>query len=219
MKEQLKLMAEKNVHLETSLNEVKEKNQNLQHEIDQINVTSNNRLRTLQDSLSDKTNEVNLLKERLDIKTKEHQACKKELNETKNQLYYKHLALDGIIKSNIKLQEQHAAAVLAISSKQSVKKSSTSQTAVSRADDVSKLNIKQSTTLACADGKKMNKATQQTAVSLQTNETDVSVTALKNGGSQPNDDVAMTITLVAQKDSPNNKKQNRRRRRNKKRFE
>ena len=102
MKEQLKLMVEKNVHLETLLNEEKVKNYDLHQEIDHVNATSAAKLKivedslsdktneieflkeeanktsgkfeTLRDSLSDKTNEVQLLNEQLDIQAKDHQA-------------------------------------------------------------------------------------------------------------------------------------------------
>ena len=124
LKKQLKLMAEKNVHLETSLDEEKVKNRDLQQEIDHVNATStaklkvvedslynktnqveflkkeasttSSKLKSLEDSLSRKTNEVDHLNKQMDIQAKDHQACKKELIATKNQLFYKHLALDGV---------------------------------------------------------------------------------------------------------------------------
>ena len=105
LKEKFKLMEEKNARLEISLKKEKEKNRDLQQQIE-FDLTTTDKVKILQDSLSGKTNEVNHLKEKFDLQKKEHQACKKELNATKNQLHYKHLALDGIIKSNIKLQEQ-----------------------------------------------------------------------------------------------------------------
>ena len=107
LKEKLKLMEEKNSRLEISLKKEKEKNRDLKQQIEfDLTTTTTDKVKILRDSLSGKTNEVDHLKEKFDLQKKEHQACKKELNATKNQLHYKHLALDGIIKSNIKLQEQ-----------------------------------------------------------------------------------------------------------------
>ena len=139
---------------------------------------------------------------------------------TKNQLYYKHLALDGVIKSNIKLQEQLATAVNISCDKQIIKQDSASQTSVSSVDEVSKSISrlqKQSTGLACVDKQNMKKTARDTAVSLQTH--DASVFTIKNAGCEKSNDAGALTTSTGQTNSPNNKKQNKRRRRNKKRFE
>ena len=248
LKKQLKLMAEKNVHLETSLDEEKVKNHDLQQEIDHVNATSTAKLKVVEDSLYDKTNEVEFLKKeasttssklksledslsrktnevdhmnkQMDIQAKDHQACKKELIATKNQLFYKHLALDGVIKSNIKLQEQLATAVNIASDKQIVKQNSSSQTSVSGVDEVSKSNSrlqKQSTDLACVDKQNMKKTARDTVVSLQTHDT--SVFTVKDAGCEKSNDAGPLTTSTGQTKGPNNKKQNKHRRRNKKRFE
>ena len=250
LKKQLKLMAEKNVHLETSLDEEKVKNHDLQQEIDHVNATStaklkvvedslydktnqveflkkeasttSSKLKSLEDSLSRKTNEVDHLNKQMDIQAKDHQACKKELIATKNQLFYKHLALDGVIKSNIKLLEQLATAVniASASDTQIVKQNSSSQTSVSGVDENSKLNSrlqKQSTDLACVDKQNMKKTARDTVVSLQTHDT--SVFAVKDAGCEKSNDAGRLTTSTGQTKGPNNKKQNKRGRRNKKRFE
>ena len=137
LKEKLKLMEEKNARLEISLKKEKEKNRDLQQQIEfDLTTTTTDKVKILRDSLSGKTKEVDHLKEKFDLQKKEHQACKKELNATKNQLHYKHLALDGIIKSNIKLQEQ----LLVVGNGQHAVKVSVCQTTVclqTDADDIS----------------------------------------------------------------------------------
>ena len=126
LKAKLKLMEEHNIHLEISSKKEEKKSQDLEAQEIDSNEETEQRLKQLQDSLSGKTNEVDQLKEQLDLQRREHRTCKKELNATKNQLYYKHLALDGVIKSNIKLQEQ----LVVEQQKEKVMEKSASQTAV-----------------------------------------------------------------------------------------
>ena len=246
LKEHLNLLAEKNVHLEASLDEMKVKNHNLQQKIDHVNATTvdkmkivekslsgktkeiivlkeeadmtSDKLKTLQDSLSGKTNEVNLLKEQLDVKAKDHQACKKELNELKNQLYYKHLALDGVIKSNIKLQEQLASTVVIAASEQILTESSFIRKTVSvlktDPDEVIKSHNKQEELVTTFEWNINDKTTSnQTAVSLKTNDAN----SLPAGRDNSND--AATTNPAGRSNGPNNKKQNKRGRRNKKRLQ
>ena len=238
LKEHLNLLAEKNVHLEASLDEMKVKNHNLQQKIDHVNATTvdkmkivekslsgktkeinvlkkeagmtSDNLKTLQDSLSGKTNEVNLLKEQLDVKAKDHRACKKELNELKNQLYYKHLALDGVIKSNIKLKEHLASTVVIAASKQILTESSFTR----KTDDVIKSHNKQEELVTTFERNINDKTTaNQTAVSLKTND----ASSLPVGRDKSNE--AATTTPAGRLNGPNKKKQNKRGRRNKKRLQ
>lgn len=113
LKIQLRMAEEKNSQIEISFHEMKEKNTNLQQHIVELNEEkeTDKTMRLLQDLLSSKTNQLLKLQERFDMQSEQYQTCQKELNEVKNQLYYKRLALDGIIKSNIKLQEQLDASV------------------------------------------------------------------------------------------------------------
>ena len=109
LKMKLRMSVEKSSQMEITLNEMKVKNTNLQQRIIQLNEKekeTDKTVKLLQNSLSSKTNELLQLKEKFNVQCAQHQTCQKELNETKNQLHYKHLALDGIIKSSIKLQER-----------------------------------------------------------------------------------------------------------------
>ena len=246
LKKQLKLMAEKNVHLETSLDEEKVKNHDLQQEIDHVNATSTAKLKVVEDSLYDKTNEVEFLKKeasttssklksledslsrktnevdhlnkQMDIQAKDHQACKKELIATKNQLFYKHLALDGVIKSNIKLQEQLASTVVIAASEQILTESSFIRKTVSvlktDPDEVIKSHNKQEELVTTFEWNINDKTTSnQTAVSLKTNDAN----SLPAGRDKSND--AATTNPAGRSNGPNNKKQNKRGRRNKKRLQ
>ena len=113
LKMKLRMAEEKNSQMKSSLHDMKVKNTNLQQRIVKLDEEkeTGRAVKLLQDSLSSKTNELLLLKEKLDAQGIQYEGCQRELNETKNQLYYKHLALDGIIKSNIKLQERLDVAV------------------------------------------------------------------------------------------------------------
>ena len=109
LKMKLRMSVEKSSQMEITLNEMKVKNTNLQQRIIQLNEKekeTDKTVKLLQNSLSSKTNELLQLKEKFNVQCAQHQTCQKKLNETKNQLHYKHLALDGIIKSSIKLQER-----------------------------------------------------------------------------------------------------------------
>ena len=220
LKEQLKMLEEKNAHLKISLENQKQKNHDLQREIKLVRTTADKKVNMLEDDLLSKIDEVNLLKEQLDIQTKDHQACKKELYETKNQLYYKHLALDGIIKSNIKLQEQLASCVTTTTSQQNANKNSACKTAVSRrlqtdVDDVIKSND------VSHEMKRKSSAAKQTGVSRPRTGIDASVELMlpyKDAERVEELKVIVIDSCKAQSISVN-ENQKKRRRRNKKRFD
>ena len=248
--EQLKLMKEKNVHLEISLENQKLKNQELQQEIQHVRTTSDKKVNMLQDDLSQKTKqvnllkkkmvfqdrehqeckkenlkiktlqyalsgkniEVNLLKEQMDIQVKVHQSCKIELNETKNQLYYKHLALDGVIKSNIKLQEELACVAACDQQKNSACKTAVSRIMQNNVDDVFK-----SSNDVSQEVKEENSTEKQTAVSRQ------AIVDATPSSKNANFDKKSIVTVMAGASRTQivavNKIQKKRRRRNKKRFD
>ena len=99
LKAKLKLMEENNAKLEE---EKLKKDAFFQ----QQQIESNATIASLRNLLVSKDEEIAGLKVDARKVRKKIQTCAEELDASKNQLLYKHLALDGIIKSNIKLQEQ-----------------------------------------------------------------------------------------------------------------
>ena len=93
------LMKEKNAKLEE---EKLKKNKSLQ----QQQTESNKIIASLQNLLVSKDEEIVGLKADARKALEQFHTCAEELATSKNQLLYKQLALDGVIKSNIKLQEQ-----------------------------------------------------------------------------------------------------------------
>ena len=254
LKEQLKLMKEKNVHLEISLENQKLKNQELQQEIQLVRTSSDKKVNMLQDGLSQKTNEVNILKETMDFQNREHEECKKEnvkiktlqdalsgktievnllkeqmniqvkvhqsckteLNETKNQLYYKHLALDGVIKSNIKLQVQLACVVACHQQNNSACKTPVSRLIQNNVDDVIKSsnNVSQEV--------KEESSADQTSVFQQRDIVDDTMEltpSSKNADGDKKSNVTIVTGMSQTQSVAVNKNQKKRRRRNKKRFD
>ena len=256
LKEQLKLVKEKNVHLEISLENQKLKNQELQQEIQLVRTTSDKKVNMLQDDLSQKTKqvnllkkkmvfqdrehqeckkenlkiktlqyalsgkniEVNLLKEQMDIQVKVHQSCKIELNETKNQLYYKHLALDGVIKSNIKLQEELAYVVSCNQQKNSACKTAVSRIMQNNVNDV----IKSSNDVS-QEVKEESSAVNPTAVFRHRDVADASMQLTHSlkvaDGDKKSNIIVVTGMSQTQSVAVNKNQKKRCRRRNKKRFD
>ena len=256
LKEQLKLVKEKNVHLEISLENQKLKNQELQQEIQLVRTTSDKKVNMLQDDLSQKTKQVNLLKEKMIFQDKEHQECKKEnlkiktlqyalsgknievdllkeqmniqvkshqsckieLNETKNQLYYKHLALDGVIKSNIKLQEELAYVVACNQQKNSACKTAVSRLMQNNVNDV----IKSSNDVS-QEVKEESSAVNPTAVFRHRDVADASMQLTHSlkvaDGDKKSNIIVVTGMSQTQSVAVNKNQKKRCRRRNKKRFD
>ena len=99
LKAKLKLMEEKNAKLE-------EEKLKQDASLQQQQIESNATIASLRNLLVPKNEEIVGLKADARKAREQFQVCAEELAASKNQLLYKHLALDGIIKSNIKLQEQ-----------------------------------------------------------------------------------------------------------------
>ena len=256
LKEQLKLMKKKNVHLEISLENQKLKNQELHQEIQHVRTTSDKKVNMLQDDLSQKTKQVNLLKEKMIFQDKEHQECKKEnlkiktlqyalsgknievdllkeqmniqvkshqsckieLNETKNQLYYKHLALDGVIKSNIKLQEELAYVVAC-----NQQKNSACKTAVSRLMQNNVNDVINSSNDISQEVKEESSAVNPTAVFRHRDVADASMQLTHSlkvaDGDKKSNIIVVTGMSQTQSVAVNKNQKKRCRRRNKKRFD